>query len=769
MSISTGRTQARAQRQPHIALALAAVLLGGTAHADEYVLSQFGLQQGWSSQDAYPRLSADVDGDGLDDIVGFGNGAVLVATARAPQDYPLNSGGFNTATAWLRDLTTDGSKNPNVWASDQTTPRLLGDVNGDGKADIVALNGANVYVALSGGTAFAAPKIWLSDTALASNFRNTQTYPLALADVDGDGRADLVGFASDGVYVARSTGSGFGGMQRWLADFGVRSGWLNNDLFPRMLVDVNGDGRADIVGFNRGGVAVSLSNGSGSFRTPTMWLQGYFGSSSAAGGWISNRRTPRLVGLKVLPDVKRAAIVAFSDGAVYVSRVNDAGTAFQPPEVWSHKMTSTIGGWSDNQTTPRLLSNGDNEFPGLPLRGVIGFGSAGVARMVNPGYTFTTAFQYLDERNAPTSTAYVSSADMRPPTSWTLNAADDWMKNLPDGTAVRELSLPGTHDTMTSRVRLPYVVTQNWNLSEQLDAGIRAIDIRTRTIDNRLVIHHGNYYLFYSMEQVLDELAAWLKFHPYEGVLMRVQANEIDAGTPNTAADFYKVWNALVSKPKYAGLFVDGTVAANYYDSTGRYVRRNNLNTDFQNLTLGDIRGKLVVLASHSVAATYYSDVSGTQVTTSPWDVASNMKDYTGYDIRTWWVKYFNPTIFDLDSNEAPQVSEVDARRTAIKAHLDKSQNPPADQLESPLMYNTNLAASSTQPPDGWARDLNPTVYDYLGYTSAPRRLGIIQMDFPGEKLIYRIIKSNPFPSRNGSGYCAYQVSGECVIILPPQ
>ncbi|MGY0794296.1 hypothetical protein ACW7BJ_33530, partial [Azospirillum argentinense] len=36
-----------------------------------------------------------------------------------------------------------------------------------------------------------------------------------------------------------------------LGHYGPNQGWTNNDMYPRKLADVNGDGRADIIGFGR--------------------------------------------------------------------------------------------------------------------------------------------------------------------------------------------------------------------------------------------------------------------------------------------------------------------------------------------------------------------------------------------------------------------------------------------------------------------------------------------------------------------------------------
>jgi hypothetical protein len=91
-----------------------------------------------------------------------------------------------------------------------------------------------------------------------------------LADVTGDGRDDVVQpfeLASFGmVYVQPNTGDGFGPPELWSAER-CRGGRLCE------LADMNGDGRADLVQFARGAtpkVNVSLSTGAG-FGDPVQW------------------------------------------------------------------------------------------------------------------------------------------------------------------------------------------------------------------------------------------------------------------------------------------------------------------------------------------------------------------------------------------------------------------------------------------------------------------------------------------------------------------
>jgi hypothetical protein len=86
-------------------------------------------------------------------------------------------------------------------------------------------------------------------------------------DLAGSGGADIVGFGDDGVWTALGNGDGtFKHPSFVLADLGYEAGRWRVDKHVRVLADLRGKGRSDIVAFGDAGVCVALSNGDGSFN-----------------------------------------------------------------------------------------------------------------------------------------------------------------------------------------------------------------------------------------------------------------------------------------------------------------------------------------------------------------------------------------------------------------------------------------------------------------------------------------------------------------------
>lgn len=238
----------------------------GTSFAEPTTWStDFGTKNGWRTS-RHPRAVLDVDGDGRPDVVGFGNSGVSVA---------LNLGsGFGPSRLWTSQF---GYKSGG-WRT-SAHPRTLIDVNNDGLPDIVGFAKAGVSVALNTGSGFATATTWSNDLVVNTGWKVVD-HPRVVVDVDGDDRPDLVGFGDAGVSVALNRGSNFARPTLWTSSFGYRGEGWRVELHPRSVVDVTGDGRPDILGFSSRGVSVSRNTGTG-FAAPTTWSAGF----GTKGGW----------------------------------------------------------------------------------------------------------------------------------------------------------------------------------------------------------------------------------------------------------------------------------------------------------------------------------------------------------------------------------------------------------------------------------------------------------------------------------------------------
>ena len=334
----------------------------------------------------HPSELADVNGDGKADFVGFGRDGVVVALAE--------DGTFGDPRIWVKSY----GEAVGSW-TEAKYPRTTADVNGDGKADIVGFGSPGVYVSISNGTSFHAPELWVASFGLNAGGWTVGKHPRLMADVNGDHKADVVGFADDGVHVSLSTGTGFLAPRRWVADFGMTAGTWSSDKHPRMMADVDGDGKSDVVGFGNAGVYVSRSTGT-TFTAPTLWVNAY---GATAGGWDVDRH-PRM--MADVDGDHRADVVGFADTGVFVSLARSG--SFTAPTMWVASYGVTAGGWLvDKHPRSMVDVDGDGKADVVGFGNLGGFVSlARAGHFTAPalwarGYEFEPRRRELDRRPEP--------------------------------------------------------------------------------------------------------------------------------------------------------------------------------------------------------------------------------------------------------------------------------------------------------------------------------------------------------------------------------
>lgn len=142
--------------------------------------------------------------------------------------------------------------------------------------------------------------------------------------------------------------------------------------------------------------------------------------------------------------------------------------------------------------------------------------------------------------------------------------AKEWLSFIDNNTLLTDLTLPGTHDTCTYRIKdgvlnhlssntlttllstLPAVLgvftgvlglgikqiignsaqCQTLTLREQLDKGIRFLDIRLKNVSGKLMAYHGPVALELSFDEIFNDCRAFLNAHSRESIVMSIKCED---------------------------------------------------------------------------------------------------------------------------------------------------------------------------------------------------------------------------------------------------
>ena len=153
-----------------------------------------------------------------------------------------------------------------------------------------------------------------------------------------------------------------------------------------------------------------------------------------------------------------------------------------------------------------------------------------------------------------------------------FSGSNNWMSCIADDTLIREMSIPGTHDTCAQYDFLGLSGTaaaQDLSLSELLQAGVRHVDIRLYWDGTECKIHHGITYQHMNFDDVLTICYNFLDENPTETIIFMI----------------YKEWKCE-----------DSDICQPILDRINANPTRWITTTSAENLTVGECRNKLILV-----------------------------------------------------------------------------------------------------------------------------------------------------------------------------
>ena len=208
--------------------------------------------------------------------IGFGAGPGSVALGQVDQDGKLDlvvaSGGGITVLLGQGDGRFRVAPGGPIKLPAPCTELVSGELNGDGKLDLAIANHDSYGVMLLFGDGNGGFALAPHSPLIMKEGQHPHTHGLNAGDLNGDGKTDLLSVNSDDHDVSVAFADGKGGFTRAASPFAV-----GRSPYPGALGDLNGDDHLDIVvtssarqtaqpGASPGAMTVLLGDGRGGFR-----------------------------------------------------------------------------------------------------------------------------------------------------------------------------------------------------------------------------------------------------------------------------------------------------------------------------------------------------------------------------------------------------------------------------------------------------------------------------------------------------------------------
>lgn len=277
--------------------------------------------------------------------------------------------------------------------------------------------------------------------------------------------------------------------------------------------------------------------------------------------------------------------------------------------------------------------------------------------------------------------------------SYSMN---NWMGSVDGNKKISELSIPGTHDSGARFEPISSTAKcQNLTIGEQLNAGVRYLDIRCRHYNNAFTIHHGSIYQNLNFSDVKNACLSFLQSNPSETIIMHIKEEHTASGNNRT---------------------FEATLESYLAENPGLWYLGESIPA------LSSVRGKIVLVRRFA---------------------ASNLPK--GIDVTAWG----DNTTFEINTSAANLkiqdqyvVPDNNGKWNVINALLSEAKTGSASRLY--INYSSGYKSGIFGIPNinTVANNINPRLTTFFTNNTSGR-YGIIAMDFADASKASLIVQTN--------------------------
>lgn len=270
-----------------------------------------------------------------------------------------------------------------------------------------------------------------------------------------------------------------------------------------------------------------------------------------------------------------------------------------------------------------------------------------------------------------------------------------WMVHINDSSSLSDLTIPGTHNSGARYESFGGTAKcQNLTIREQLDLGVRYLDIRLRHYGDSLVVHHGAVYQHLNFDDVLLHVTDFLTENPSEVVMMEVSQEHT---SENNTRTFEETFNTYANDSTYRNFWWRHS-----------YVP-----------VVGDVRGKIVLL--RCFPGSFWTS-GGIDITAWPDNAA-----FTRYDTRGVAINVQDYCKVNAHTN--------DNKWYEIRNHLSEAQWDTSRTLFLNFTSGVRTAFGIPNIPSV-SDDINKRLVDYFkGVVQSKVHHGVVISDFISKEL----------------------------------